>query len=31
MSSKDVTEHETAIRCASSINKDESRHENADT
>ncbi len=31
MNSKDATEHETAMRCASSTNKDESRHKNADT
>jgi len=31
MSSKDATEHETAMKHASSTNKDESRHKNADT
>jgi len=31
MSSKDATEHETAMKRASSTNKDESRHKNADT
>ncbi len=31
MNSKDATEHETAMRRASSINKDESRYKNADT
>ena len=28
---KDATEHETAMKCASSTNKDELRHKNADT
>ncbi len=31
MSSRSVTEHETAMRCVSSTNKDESRYKNADT
>ena len=31
MSFKDATEHETAMKCASSTNKDESHHKNADT
>ena len=31
MSFKNATEHETAMRRASSTNKDESRYKNADT
>ncbi len=31
MNFKDATEHETAMKRASSTNKDESRHKNADT
>ncbi len=31
MNSKDATEHKTAMRHASLINRDESRHKNADT
>ncbi len=31
MNSRSATEHETAMRYASSTNKDESRHKNADT
>ncbi len=31
MSSKDATKHETAMRRASSTNRDESRHKNVDT
>ena len=31
MSFKNATEHETAMRRVSLINKDESRHKNADT
>ncbi len=31
MSSRDATEHKAAMRCTSLINKDESRHKNADT
>ncbi len=31
ISSKDATEHETVMRRASLINKDESHHKNADT
>ncbi len=31
MSSSSTTEHKTVMKCASSTNKDESRHKNADT
>ncbi len=31
MNFRSATEHETAMRCASLTNKDESRHKNADT
>ncbi len=31
MSSRDATEHETAMKRASSTNKDESHHKNVDT
>ncbi len=31
MNFKDLTEHETTIKCASSTNKSESRYKNVDT